>query len=74
MRGDHSDVSHPFLQQHLCVVCLDPCQGYHSGTLGILVDKDNVINYQLVISSRRLIKFLTNQPTVDKTIVSSNKC
>ncbi len=42
-------------------------------TIGILVDKDNVINHQLVISYRLLIRILTNQPTVDKTIVLSTK-
>jgi hypothetical protein len=36
--------------------------------IGILVDKDNVINYQLVISYRLLMRILTNQPNVDKTI------
>ena len=35
--------------------------------LGILVDKDNVINYQLVISYRLSTRILTNQLTVDKT-------
>ena len=41
--------------------------------IGILVvDKDNLINYQLVISYRLLIRILTNQPTVDKTIVLSD--
>jgi len=39
-----------------------------------LYDQDNVINYQLVISYRLLIRILTNQPTVDKTIISSTKC
>jgi hypothetical protein len=37
--------------------------------IGILVDKDNVINYQFVIDYRLLIRFLTNQPTVDETII-----
>jgi len=39
--------------------------------LGLLVDKDNLINHQLVISYRLLIRILTNQPNVDKTIVLS---
>jgi hypothetical protein len=42
--------------------------------IGILVDKDNVINYQLVISYRLLIKILTNQSNVDKTIALSTNC
>jgi hypothetical protein len=33
--------------------------------LGLLVDKNNVINHQLVISYRPLRRILTNQPTVD---------
>ena len=37
--------------------------------LGILVDKDDLINYQLVISYELLMKILIYQPTVDKTIV-----
>ena len=41
---------------------------------GILLDKDNVINYHLVISYRLLIRILTNQPTVDKTSVFSTNC
>ena len=36
-----------------------------------LGDEDNLINYQLVISYGLLIKILTNQQTVDKTIVLS---
>ena len=40
-------------------------------SLGILVDKDNVINYQLVMNYRLLKGILTNQPTVDETIVLS---
>jgi hypothetical protein len=43
-------------------------------TLGILVDKDKVINYQLVIIYRLLIRILTNQSTVDKPIVLSTNC
>ena len=42
--------------------------------LGILVDNDDLINYQLVISYGLLIRILTYQPTVDKTIVSSTNC
>jgi hypothetical protein len=42
-----------------------------AGTVGLLVDKDNLINVQLVISYRLFIRILTNQPTVDKTIVLS---
>jgi hypothetical protein len=42
--------------------------------LGLLVDKDNPTNYQLVISYRLDDKDLTNQPTVDKTIALSTNC
>ena len=34
--------------------------------IGILVDKHNVINYQLVIRHRLLSRFLTNQPNVER--------
>ena len=34
--------------------------------IGILVDKHNVINYQLVIRHRLLTRFLTNQPNVER--------
>ena len=40
----------------------------------ILVDKDDLINYQLVINYGLLIRIFTYQPTVDKTIVLSTKC
>ena len=43
-------------------------------TLGILVDKDDLINYQLVISYGLLVRILTYQPTVDTTIVLSANC
>jgi hypothetical protein len=47
--------------------------------VGLLVDKETLINYQLVISYRLLIiegilRILTNQPTVDTTIVLSTNC
>ena len=42
--------------------------------LGILVDKDDLINYQLVVNYRLLIRILTNQPNVDKVIVLSSNC
>ena len=48
------------------------CEHYCVNTL--VVDKDNLINYQLVISYRLLIRILTNQPTVDKTIALSTNC
>ena len=38
----------------------------HENTLGLLVDKDNVIDHQLVINYRLLIRILTNPSTVDK--------
>jgi hypothetical protein len=58
------------------------CQGLHTDVpsalgrcrVGILVDKDDLINYQLVISYGLLIRILTYQPTVDKTIVLSTNC
>jgi hypothetical protein len=42
-------------------------------TIGILVHKDNLINYQLLIIYQLLIRTFTYQPTVDKTIVLSTK-
>ena len=42
--------------------------------VGILVDKDDLINYQLVLRYRLLKRIVTNQPTVDKTIVLSTIC
>jgi hypothetical protein len=36
----------------------------------MLVDKDDLINYQLLIIYQLLIRTFTYQPTVDKTIVS----
>ena len=43
--------------------------------LGLLVDKDDLINYQLLIIYQLLIRtFITYQPTVDKTIVLSTNC
>ena len=43
-------------------------------TVGILVDKDDLIYYQFVISYGLLIRIFTYQPTVDKTIVLSTNC
>jgi hypothetical protein len=42
--------------------------------LGILVDNDDLINYQLLIIYQLLIRTFTYQPTVDKTIVLSTNC
>ena len=42
--------------------------------IGILVDKDDLINYQLLIIYQLLIRTFTYQPTVDKTIVLSTNC
>ena len=42
--------------------------------LGILVDKDDLIKYQLVINYELLVRIFTYQPTVDKTIVLSTNC
>ncbi len=42
--------------------------------IGHLGDEDNLINYQLVIRYGLLIRILTYQPTVDKTIVLSTNC
>ena len=45
--------------------------------LGLPVDKDDLINYQLRINYQlinRVIKTFTYQPTVDKTIVLSTNC
>ena len=41
---------------------------------GILVDKDDLIHYQLLINYGLLIRILTYQPNVDKTIVLSANC
>jgi hypothetical protein len=42
--------------------------------VGILVDKDDLINYQLLIIYGLLIRIFTYQPTVEKTIVISTNC
>ena len=42
--------------------------------LGLPVDKDDLINYQLLIIYQLLIRTFTYQPTVDKTIVLSTNC
>jgi hypothetical protein len=42
--------------------------------VGLLVDKDDLINYQLLIIYQLLIRTFTYQPTVDKTIVLSTNC
>jgi hypothetical protein len=42
-------------------------------TVGMLVDKDDLINYQLLIIYQLLIRTFTYQPTVDKTIVAINQ-
>jgi hypothetical protein len=49
------------------------CEGVDRN-VGILVDEDDLVNYQLVISYRLLIRILTNQSTVDLTIVLSTNC
>ncbi len=41
--------------------------------VGLLVDKDDLINYQLLIIYQLLIRTFTYQPTVDKTIVVINQ-
>ena len=41
--------------------------------LGLPVDKDDLINYQLLIIYQLLIRTFTYQPTVDKTIVAINQ-
>ncbi len=40
-----------------------------SVVLGFLVDKDELINYQLLIIYGLLLRIFTYQPTVDKTIL-----
>ena len=42
-------------------------------SIGMLVDKDDLINYQLLIIYQLLIRTFTYQPTVDKTIVAINQ-
>ena len=42
--------------------------------LGLLVDKDDLIKYQLVIRCGLLVRIFTYQPTVDETIVLSTNC
>ncbi len=42
--------------------------------VGFPVDKDDLINYQLLIIYQLLIRTFTYQPTVDKTIVLSTIC
>jgi hypothetical protein len=41
--------------------------------IGILVDKDDHINYQLLIIYGLLLRIFTYQPTVDKTIRDINQ-
>ena len=55
---------------HLQVTFLQNCNSLES-LLDLLVDKDNLINYQIVVNYGLLIRILTYQPTVDKTIVLS---
>ena len=48
-----------------------------SGLVGLLVDMDDLIKYQLVINHGLLVRIFTYQPTVDKrrkTIVLSTNC
>jgi hypothetical protein len=45
----------------VCVSCLALC-------VGLLVDKDDLINYQLLIIYGLSLRIFTYQPTVDKTI------
>ncbi len=42
--------------------------------LGLLVDEDDLTNYQLLINYQLVIRTFTYQPTVDKTIVLSTNC
>ena len=42
--------------------------------IGILVDKDDLINYQLLVIYQLLIRTFPYQLTVDKTIVLSTNC
>jgi hypothetical protein len=53
----------------VCVLVTERCE-----QTKLLVDKDNLVNYQLVISYHLSTRILTNQPTVDKTIVLSTNC
>jgi hypothetical protein len=54
-------------------------QGAHAAAasarycLGLLVDKDDLINYQLLTNYQLLIRTFTYQPTVDKTIRGINQ-
>ncbi len=50
-----------------------PSLSFRSLALGLLVDKDDLINYQLLIIYQLLIRTFTYQPTVDKTIVVINQ-
>jgi hypothetical protein len=42
--------------------------------VGLLVDKDDLVNYPILIDYQLLIRTFTYQPTVDKTIVLSTNC
>jgi hypothetical protein len=44
------------------------------GTVGLLVDKYDLINYQFLIIYGLLLRIFTYQPTVDKTILISTNC
>jgi hypothetical protein len=44
------------------------------GHVRLLVDKDDLIKYQLLISYGLLVRTFSYQPTVDKTIVLSTNC
>ena len=41
--------------------------------MGLLLDKDDLINYQLLIIYGLLLRIFTYQPTVDKTIRDINQ-
>ncbi len=67
--------SHRKVRNTACAVTLGRGLGPRThDRVRFLVDKDNLINYQLIISYRLLIRILTNQPTVDKAIVLSTNC
>ena len=64
-----------FVSFAICEFCyLQECVWCCDLDVGILVDKDNLISYQLVISYRLSTRILTNQPSIDKTIALSTNC
>jgi hypothetical protein len=60
-------------RSHVCILFSGPSVAHWTGLLGLLVDKDDLINYQLLIIYGLLLRIFTYQLTVDKTIRDINQ-